>query len=265
MGGILRLAGLTKAIAFDGVSQYDGRTPTVLVDGMMEGCIDLVRIMATPVELVDLLIRQVLNELGCFGVLAEEILTGIGRAITLEVLKVAVTDLVHDALHLPFFVPLEQGIPVATPNDLQHVPAGTAEDTLKFLDNLAITTDWAVQTLKVAVNHKDQVAEVFPAGHGDGPQGFRLVTLAVTDKAPDLAIAHLDELPAVQVLHYVGLINGLNRAQTHGNRGELPVIRHQPGVRVGRKAGAIYLFAVLVEIFFIEPAFKIGTCIDARR
>src|SRR5690606_41800815 len=100
---------------------------------------------------------------------------------------------------------------MTAPHHLDDIPAGTAEHAFQLLDNLAVAPDRAVQTLQVAVHHKDQVVQILTASLGYGTQGFRLVALAIAQEAPDLATVHVDPLTAVQVLHNMGLVDGLNR------------------------------------------------------
>ena len=73
---------------------------------------------------------------------------------------------------------------------------------------------------------------------------------------------HVFQLTVMQVLHHVGLVDSLNRAKPHGDRGELPVVRHQPRVRVGRKAIAVDFTTELVHLLFGQAAFQEGARID---
>ena len=63
----------------------------------------------------------------------------------------------------------------------------------------------------------------------------------------------------------MGLIDRHDRAKPHGDRGQLPEVRHQPGVRVGRQTLAIDLFTVVIHLLFGQPAFKEGTRINTWR
>ena len=87
--GILCLTGLTKSVALDGMGQDNGRAATVVVDGLMVSRIDLIGVMPTAVELVDLLIREIFNQLRGFGVLAKEVFAGISRSVAFIILKLA--------------------------------------------------------------------------------------------------------------------------------------------------------------------------------
>src|SRR5690554_45477 len=263
--GVLGFACRTEAITLDGVGQNHGGLAVRVVYRLVVGRVNLVRVVATTVQLLDIFVRKVFRQLGQFRMLAEELLAGIGGTLESQVLQLTVAHLVHCTLHHAVFVFLEQRIPHATPDHLDHIPAGTTEHAFQFLDNLAVAPYRAVQALQVAVNHPDQVVQLLAAGLGDRTQGFRLIALTITHKCPHLAAVHVDQLTAVQVLHDVGLVDRLDRPQTHGNGRELPVIRHQPGVRVRRQTFAVYFFAVLVQLLFTETAFQEGAGIYARR
>ena len=70
----------------------------------------------------------------------------------------------------------------------------------------------------------------------DRAQRLRLVHLAVAHEGPDLAPGGLGQAAALQVLHEAGLVDRHQRAEAHRDRRELPEVRHQPRVRVGRAA-----------------------------
>ena len=79
------------------------------------------------------------------------------------------------------------------------------------------------------------------------------------DRADEFGLAAL-----LLVLHHMGLVDRLDRAEPHGYGRELPVIRHQPGMRIGGKPFAIHFTAKIVEVLLGERPLKIGTRIHAR-
>ena len=103
------------------------------------------------------------------------------------------------------------------------------------------------------------------AGQRYRAERFRFVALAVADEAPHLAIAVVHQAAVLLVFHHVRLVDRLDRTEPHRHRRELPVVRHQPRVRVGRQAAAIDLAAEVVELRLVEPAFEKGARIHARR
>src|SRR5690606_15311708 len=143
-------------------------------------------------------------------------------------------------------------VPVAAPDQLDHVPAGAAEAALQLLDDLAVAAHRAVQALQVAVDHEHQVVQALAAGHADGAQALGLVRLAVAQEAPDLAVRRLDQATALEVLQETRLVDRADRAQAHRHRRGLPVVRHQPRVRVAGDALAVHFHAEVVELAFAD-------------
>ena len=260
--GVLRFAG-AGAVALDGLGQYHGRLALV-VHRLVIGRVHLVGIVAAAVEVPDFLVGEVLDHLLQLGTV-EEVLTHEGAVFGLVVLVVAVDHLVHAALQDAVLVLGQQRVPETAPDDLVDVPLGAAEHAFEFLNDLAVTAYRTVQALQVAVDHEDQVVQLLAAGQGDGTEGFRLVALAVAHEAPDLLLAGWDKAAAFQVLHEARLVDRLNRAKTHGYGGELPEVRHQPGVRVGGQAVTVHFLAEVIHLFFADAAFHEGAGIDAGR
>ena len=121
------------------------------------------------------------------GYLPKNSLAHVGAVLGLVVLVFAVDDLFHALHQQPGLVLGQQAVPVAAPDDLDHVPAGAAEHAFQFLDDLAVAAHRAVQALQVAVDDEDQVVQFLAPGHGDRAQRFRLVGLAVAEEGPYLA------------------------------------------------------------------------------
>ena len=48
-----------------------------------------------------------------------------------------------------------------------------------------------------------------------GPQRLRLIALTITHETPYIAVAMIEQPPVFLILHYSGLIDRLNGAQTH--------------------------------------------------
>src|SRR3990167_4018740 len=260
--GVLRLA-RTGAITLDGLGQDHGRLFFV-VDRLMVGRIDLVRVVAATVELPDLVVGEVFDHRLEFGAV-EEVLADEGAVLGLVVLVLAVDHFVHPPLQDTVGVLGQQRIPEATPDHLVDVPLGATEHAFEFLDDLAVAAHRAVEALQVAVDDEDQVVQLLAAGQGDGAEGFRLVALAVAEEAPDFLLAGRDVATVFQVFHEACLVDRLDRTQAHGHGGELPEVRHQPGVRIGRQALAIDFLAEVVELLFADPPFHEGAGVDARR
>ena len=112
---------------------------------------------------------------------------------------------------------------------------------------------------------KVQVVHSFATGQRNRAQRFRLVALAVADETPHLAVAVIHQAAILLVLHDARLVDRLYRAEPHRDGGKLPVVRHQPRVRVGRQAVAVDFAAEVIELLFVQPAFEKGARIHARR
>src|ERR687889_2069981 len=102
-----------------------------------------------------------------------------------------------------------------SPDDLDDVPAGSAEVGLELLDDLAVAADRAVEALQVAVDDEDEVVEALAAGQRDRAQRLRLVHLAVAHERPHLAPGGLRQVATLEVLHEPGLVDGHHRPEAH--------------------------------------------------
>ena len=187
----------------------------------------------------------------------EEVLPGVGTAIELAVLQLAIADLIHDLLQVAALVAFYQRIPLSAPHDLDHVPSSTAEHPFQFLNNFAVPPNRPIQSLQVAVDHEVQIAETFTPRQRNGSKGFGLVTLSVAEKAPDFAIAVIHQTALALVLHHVGLVDRLNRSKAHRHRGELPVVRHQPWMWIRREALPAHFAPEILELGLTDHPFEV--------
>jgi hypothetical protein len=150
------------------------------------------------------------------------------------------------------------------PQQLDHVPAGAAEFAFQFLDDLAVAAHRAVQALQVAVDHEDQVVQLLARGQpmapSDSTRPFRR-----RRRTPRPCGFRCWQCRGVQVLQEARLVDGHQRAQAHGHRGELPEVGHQLGVRVARQALAVHFLAEVQQLLFGDAAFQVGAGIDAGR
>src|SRR5690606_5451429 len=123
----------------------------------MEGGKDLVGVMTTAVQTPHVFVAHATDHFQQLRVLAEEVLTDIFAVVRLVGLVFAIDRLFHDAAQNTFFVTLQERIPVATPDELDDIPAAATEVAFKLLNDLAIATYRAVQSLQVAVDDEDQI------------------------------------------------------------------------------------------------------------
>ncbi len=225
----------------------------------------LVRVVAAAIEAPDVLVAHARHHLGDLRVLAEKVLAHERAVVRLVVLVFAVDRLLHHAQQAPFLVAREQRIPVRSPDHLDHVPAGAAELALELLDDLAVAAHRAVEPLQVAVDDEDQVVELLARGEADGAERLGLVHFAVAAKHPHLAIRRLCEAARLEILEVARHVDPLDRAESHRHRGELPVVGHQPGMRIGRDTLAVDLAAEIDHSVFGQSSFEERASIDARR
>ena len=237
VGGVLGLEVRAEGPALDRVGQDDGRLADVL-GGRLERCVHLAVVVAATGQVADLVVGQVLDHGPQPGVAAEEALPGVGAGLDRVGLELAVRGGVHLVDQDAVGVLGQQRVPVTAPDHLDHVPAGPAEDRLQLLDDLAVAADRPVEALQVAVDHEGEVVELLPGGEADRAAHLGLVRLAVAEERPDVGPAGVLELPGQQVAVEPGLVDGVDRAEAHGDRRELPEVGHQPRVRVGRQAAA---------------------------
>ncbi len=253
---VLRFTAAAQAIAFHGHRQ-DNRRLALGLHRIGVSRIDFIRVVTTAIQVHDVVVGQVFDQLQQFRVFAEEVLASVGATIGLVVLQFAIDHFIHPATQQTGVVLLQQLVPQTAPDDFHDVPTRTAEHAFQLLNDLAVTANRTIQTLQVAVDDKAEVIELLATCQRDGAERFRLIALAVTHEAPDLAVAVLNQSAALLVFHDMSLINGLNRTQSHADGRELPVVGHQPGVGIRRQAVAIHFAAEAVQLIFTETPFQI--------
>ncbi len=182
MGGVSALEVLAQRVALDGLGQ-DDRGLSFVVDGGAVGGVDLAVVVATALEVPDLLVAHVLHQRLGARVAPEEVVAHVGAVVGLVGLVVAVGSGVHQVHQRAVAVGVQQGVPFAAPHHLDDVPAGAAEERLQLLDDLAVAAHRAVEALQVAVDHEGQVVQAFQRPYVRQPAAFGLVHLAVAQKA----------------------------------------------------------------------------------
>ena len=187
MGDVFPLSGFAQAVALDGASQDDRGRPLVCRGGRI-GRVHFFRVVATQVDAPQLLVGQVVHQFEQLRVLAEEVVADVVAPPDDVVLPLAVHVLAHAPGQKAVFVPGQERVPLAAPEDLDHVPARPAEARFQLLDDAAVSPDRSVQTLQVAVDHENEVVQLFPGRKGNGAQGLGFVGLAVPHEHPHLRI-----------------------------------------------------------------------------
>ena len=129
VGSVAALEVVAQAVTLNGVREDDGWLAGALVlQRASVGGVDLAVIVAAAAQCPNLIIGHVFYQLGRALIAAEEVLAHIGAIVGLEGLVVTVRGGVHDVDQGTFGVLFQQLIPAATPNDLDDLPAGTAEE-----------------------------------------------------------------------------------------------------------------------------------------
>ncbi len=144
----------------------------------------------------------------------------------------------------------EKFVPLATPDDLDDVPSGAAEEALELLDDLAVSTHRPVEALQVAVDDEVEIVEAVVGGELEGSAALDLIHFTVAEEGPDLLVRGILDPAVGEVFVRLGLVDRVDRTETHRDCRELPEVRHEPRVRVGREPawGMRLLLAESVEL-----------------
>ncbi len=269
VGGHLALAGRPHAKPLLGLREDDGGL-AAMARGAVVSAVDLHHVVAAPAQAVDGFVRPVGHQCSQFGILVEEMGAVEGAVVGREGLELAVHGVGEGACQRAARVSAQQGVPVAAPDQLDDVPAGTRIQGFQLVDDAAVATHRAVQALQVAVDDEDQVVELFARGQRERGDGFGLVHFTVAENAPHLAVGAGHEGAVLQVAHEARLVDRVDGADTHRTRGELPEVGHQPRVGIGRQApqaarGGRDFLAEVRQVIFAQKAFQEGARVHAGR
>ena len=231
---------------------------------------DLHQVVAATFKAVNLRIGQALRQGREFGVLAEEVLAVEAPVFGGKGLHLAVDRVGKRAHQRPRGIPRKQAVPVAAPDEFDHVPAGATKQLFQLVNDAAIAPHRSVQALQIAVDHPHQVVQLFARGQGEGAHAFGLVHFAVTEDAPDLAAGAVQQAAVGEEAHKAGVVNRADGPQTHGAGGELPELGHQPRVRVAGQAARAFargfeFLAVQRQVLRAQTAFQKRPRIDPGR
>ena len=272
VGGVAGLDLGAERPALDGLGQDGGGRADVLGGGPVGG-VELVVVVAAAGQGAQLVVGEVLDHLAQAGVGAEEVVADVGAALDRVLLELAVEGGVHLVEQDAVDVAGQQLVPLRAPDDLDDVPARAPEHRLQLLDDLAVAPDRAVEALQVAVHDEGQVVEVLPGRDRQGAEGLGLVALAVAHEGPHPRPAGVGDAAVHEVAVEPGLVDGVDRPEAHGDGGELPEVRHEPGVGVRREPAMLVasgagparpdLLAEVVELLLGQAALEEGPGVDA--
>ena len=223
--------------------------------------------MAAERQLLELVVRQVLDHVQQLRIGAPEMLAQIRAGLDGIFLVLAVDDFAHPLHEEPVAILRQQRVPVAAPQALDHVPARAAEHRFELLDDLAVAAHRAVQPLEVAVDHEDQVVQLLARGQRDGAERFGLVGFAVAQERPHLRGAGRLLQPAVfEIADEARLVDRHDGAEPHRDARVFPEIGHQPRMRIrGQPAAGIQLAPEILQLLLGETALEKRARVDAGR
>src|SRR5260370_21375960 len=139
---VFAFASFAEALTLDSEGE-DERGAAVVFEGGFVGGIDFAGIVSTKTQATQSLVGKRLNELQEARIAAEEKLPNIVARRNDEFLIFAVDDLAHALDEKALGVAFEDGIPLAAPENLDDVPASTAETAVQLLNNLAVAAHGA--------------------------------------------------------------------------------------------------------------------------
>ena len=237
MRHVAAFAGLAEPVTLDRARQHH-RRGALVPHRRVEGRVDLARVMPPKVHAHQLVVAAVGHHGQQSLVHAVEVLADVGPAGHAVFLILPVDDLAGATREQPVVIVGEQLVPIAAPEDLDHIPAGAAKQSFQLLHDVAVTANRAVQALQVAIDHPGQVVQVLAPREGYRRGSLRRVGFSITDKRPHPLVGGLLQSPILQIAHEPRLVDRHQRSQAHGHGGELPEIGHQPGMWVRRDAAA---------------------------
>ena len=198
---VAALEALAERPALDGLGQDDRRRARAeVLGGRLVGGVELAVVVTAAGQVAQLVVGEAGDHPAQPGVGAEEVVADVLAALHRVALELAVDGGVHLVEQDAVLVLGQQLVPLRTPDDLDDVPPGAAEQRLQLLDDLAVAAHRAIEALEVAVDDEDQVVELLAGPEGDGPERLGLVGLAVADVAPDAGLAGVVDLAVHQVL-----------------------------------------------------------------
>ena len=196
------------------------------------GRVDLSVVVSAAAQSHQVFIGEVRNELLERWLWPKEVLADVGATSDRVLLELAVHGAVHLANKFASFVTGKEWVPLARPDHLDHIPASAAEEALKLLHDLPVSSHGPVKALQIAVHHPGQVVEPLTRGKGEGTCRLGLIHLAVAEEGPDAALGSVGERAVVQVAVVSRLIDGANPSEPHGDGWELPEIWEESRVRI---------------------------------
>lgn len=204
-----------------------------MVDGRAVCGVNFLRVMAAPQQLANLVIGQMIDHFQKPRIFAKKMFAGIASGLDRILLVVAIYCLFHPLYQHPVFVRSEQRIPIRSPDNFDNIPSSAPKSRFQLLNDLAIASHRAIETLQVAVDYPDEIVQIFPACQGECSRRFRLIHFAIADKTPNPGFFRTEKAATLEVTIEARLIYGHDRRESHGHGGKLPKVWNQIRVRIG--------------------------------
>src|SRR6202011_1561118 len=140
------------------------------------------------------------------------------------------------------------------------VPASSPKGRFELLDDLAVAANRAVEPLQVAVHDEDEIVELLARGQRQRSERFRLIRFSIPQECPNMSRSRRNYPAILQIPHEAGLIDGVDRTETHRHRRKLPETWHKPWVRVRGQSGMFsQLMAKILQMLISESSFQVRT------
>ena len=169
MRDILPFARFTQSVAFDRPRQ-DHRWLALVFGGRFVGRIDLARIVAAQPQPAQLVIGEGFDQLQQPRIRPEEMFADVRARFDHQFLVLTVHQLAHALDQQTFGVAIQNRVPFRAPQNFNHVPSCAAERRFQFLNDLPVAAHRPIQPLQIAIDHKNQIVELFAGRERDCAQ-----------------------------------------------------------------------------------------------
>jgi hypothetical protein len=163
------LAAFAQPVALDGSRENDGGRALVF-ERRLVGGVHLARVVAALPQCSQRLVRKVLDHFQKARVRSEYLLANVSAGFDAEFLHFAVHHSPRRFTSRPSVSRSNSGSQSLPHRTFDAIPAGAPEGGFEFLNDLAVAANRAVQPLQVAIDHKDEIVEIFARSQSNGSQ-----------------------------------------------------------------------------------------------
>ena len=214
MGHVAAFASFAQAIALDGFGQDDCWCALVFHSGFKCG-VHFFGIVTSATQFLELFVREMFDHFEQVGMGTKKVAADVFAGFDGVFLVLTIDDFFHAFLKQTLGVFFEKCVPIVSPYNFDDIPASAAKDLFEFLNDLAIAAHGTVEALQVAVDHKDEVVELFAGCQTNGAEGFGFVCFAIANEDPDFGIASRFEAAVFEVAVEAGLVDAHEWAKSH--------------------------------------------------